>query len=343
MNKKFIYAGLLLPLVSYAQETVAPEEEILQPQVAQEAQAPEVPEVIEEKKELEAPQEASEEVENFDDEDTDLEQDDNDSDVLPEHARGNWYKKQQALKHAHEVYQEVRQKEMAVAQYEEEFITKKNILTSKLEEFSQVLGVAVSTLYQSLFDEIEKLEATQKPQGQMTQEERIKITQSQETKTLLLQLKKDFDNITELYKAADKAMSVLMEQITASHTFEQKAFENYEKISQVLSDLVAEQLYAEIVAARENINGISEYLKGDFSHYFDELSDNITQSLALMQQQLATLKERGVDLLKTKEIPVESKPAEEKKSSSFGFFGAFVTKVKNFFSAIISWFWGFFA
>jgi hypothetical protein len=62
-----------------------------------------------------------------------------------------------------------------------------------------------------------------------------------------------------------------------------------------------------------------------------------------MQQQLATLKERGVDLLKTKEIPVESKPAEEKKSSSFGFFGAFVTKVKNFFSAIISWFWGFFA
>ncbi len=48
-------------------------------------------------------------------------------------------------------------------------------------------------------------------------------------------------------------MAVLMQQITATHNFEQKAFESYEKIAQVLSDQVAKQLYAEIVAAREKI------------------------------------------------------------------------------------------
>ncbi len=359
-KKKFVYIGLLLPLVCRAQEQEAPAPVLSRKADEQEMVAlqPDVG-VSEDLKNQQASGEQAEglEDESLDDEQDDEGQDDSsESDIdlteSPEYARGNWYEKQQTLKQAHDVYQEVRQKEAGVAQFETTFITKKNELTNKFEEFSQSLNVALPSLHKAIVDELEKLEAIPKPTGQLTQEERIKITQDQETKNVLTQLKKDLDAITELYKAADQAMVVLMQQITATHNFEQKAFESYEKIAQVLSDQVAKQLYAEIVAARENISGIAEYIKGDFSRYFDELSENITKSITLVHQQLATLKERGLDLTKTHdEKIVEVKvvvPEPAKPSQSY--FSTFISGVYNFWFALANyfvgiwrWFVGFFA
>lgn len=363
MDKKLLYVGLLFPIISYTQQPSVAEEMPLEsesaPQEAEEQKAAEASsEIIEtqpavaESMQVDLDADDSSDDSQADtldtqenDEDEDIDSNDTDMFESPEYARGNWYKKQQTLKHAHDVYQEVRQKEALVEQFENVFITKKNVLTNKFEEFSQALGGAINTIYQTLFEEIERLETSQKPEGQLTQQDRVNMAQAQETKESLLQLKKDFDALTELYKGVDKAMSVLMEQITISHNFEQKAFDSYEKIAQVLSDQVAEQLYAEIIAARENIIGISEYIKGDFSHYFDELSENITKSMALIQQQLTTLKERGVDLLKAKEERASHVETPEKKElpAAPGFFGGILLKIKNFFSAIIAWFKGFFA
>ena len=143
-----------------------------------------------------------------------------------------------------------------------------------------------------------------------------------------------------------------MQQITATHNFEQKAFESYEKIAQVLSDQVAKQLYAEIVAARENISGTAEYIKGDFSRYFDELSENITKSITLVHQQLATLKERGLDLTKSHEekaveakvaIPAPAKPSQSYVSAFFSGVYSFWFALANYFAGIWRWFTGFFA
>jgi hypothetical protein len=356
MNKKLVYVGLLLPLVCRPQEqeinvpeaVQADNQEIKQEIVGQEPM--ELVSTPEENPSIENDQDDQDTDEDLDDEDeaSDSEIDFNES---PEYARGNWYEKQQTLKQAHDVYQEVRQKESAVAAFETTFITKKNELTNKFEEFSQSLTVTLPALYQAIVDELEKLEAAQKPTGQLSQEERIKLTEVQETKNLLIQLKKDLDAITELYKAADQAMVVLMQQITATHNFEQKAFESYEKIAQVLSDQVAKQLYAEIVAARENIFGIAEYIKGDFSHYFDELSENIVKSITLVHQQLVTLKERGLDLVRHGEKVVpETVPAAQPAKVSKGYFSSMFSGVYNFgsalahyFTGIFRWFAGFFA
>ncbi len=358
MDKKLLYIGLVFPIISYTQQTVVAEDVPLESESStqeSEAQTPvegseitESPAVVPEHVapiDLDSDDSSDDTVDTDENED-DEEIDSNDTDMFesPEYARGNWYKKQQTLKHAHDVYQEVRQKEALVEQFENTFITKKNVLTNKFEEFSQALGGAINGIYQTLFEEIERLETLQKPEGQLTQQDRVQLAQAQETKEALVQLKKDFDALTELYKAIDQAMNVLMQQITISHNFEQKAFDNYEKIAQVLSDQVAEQLYTEIIASRENIIGIADYIKGDFSHYFDELSDNITKSMALIQQQLTALKERGVDLLKVKEERASYVETPEKKEAEApGFFSGILLKIQNFFSAIIAWFKGFFA
>ncbi|MFI4919763.1 MAG: hypothetical protein ACHP65_09430 [Legionellales bacterium] len=363
MSKKLVYVGLLLPLVCSAQDQEAPvaelssqtdEQEVKQEVAGQEPQREGVDGA--ELDEVEGDQDLDQDTDLETEDDTDDEDDASASDIdlteSPEYARGNWYEKQQTLKQAHDVYQEVRQKEAGVAQFESIFITKKNELTNKFEEFSQSLAVSLPVLHKAIVDELEKLEKIAKPSAGLTQEERIKLTEAQETKNVLTQLKKDLDAITELYKAADQAMIVLMQQITATHNFEQKAFESYEKIAQVLSDQVAKQLYAEIVAARENIAGIAEYIKGDFSRYFDELSENITKSITLVHQQLATLKEHGLDLTKSQEEKVVQheecaapapKPTRSYFSMFFSGFYAFWFALANYFAGIWRWFAGFFA
>lgn len=295
MDKKFIYIGLLFPFYGMGSdaETHEPHEEPTHvDQVDQHETADEV---------------STDDADGADDEEEALEDNEIDLTTPPEHARGNWYEKQQILKQAHDVYQEIRQKEAEVAGFEAAFVTKKNELTNIYEQFAGSLTRTLPVIYQEVVDELKKLEEVAKPVGQLTQQERVKLAESQETKLLLTQVKKDLDTITELYKAADQAMATLLQQITMAHTFEQKSFEAYKKIAQVLSDQVARELYAEIVAARESIHGAADYIQGAFSHYFDELRENISKSITLVHQQIAALKERGIDLATVYEEKVDEK------------------------------------
>lgn len=339
MSKKLLYIGLLLPVVAYtasAGTTEEPLDEVFEPA----SMAESIEDIHEE-----VPEDLDEDMDEEGDNEEDQYEKAVDPDLLgPAYARGNFYKKQQTLKQAHEVYQDIRQKEALVAQFESSFIIKKNELTNKLEESSQALGSTVTSIYQALLAELEKFETLQKPDHSMSQDERIKLTHAQETKASLMLLQKDMEALTELYKASDQAMQVLMQQITAAHNFEQKAYENEGKIAHVLSDQVADQLYAEIVAARENINNINEYIKGDFSHYFDELSKNVEKSIAAVATQLATLKERGVDLVVVSPEKTSEKPlASAAEKSSAGFFSSIFSKIYNFFAALFMWVKGFFA
>lgn len=384
-NRKKIYVGISVALVSYAQEGVThileTEDKIHQTDVGaikkdqhvesvltvslasndsniieneankinlEEPYVLEVPENDEDGEDEKINLEAHDESDDYEDLEDDTDEVDNESveeDLAPGSARGNWYKKQQTLKHAYDVYPEVRQKHAVVTGYEKSFIARKNELVQKIEDFSQELGKPWSSVYQLVADELEKLELPLKSQGPLTESERIELTESQERKITLLQLKKDFDALNELYKAIDQAMAVLMQQITISQNFEQKASENYDKIAKVLSHHVAEQLYAEMVAARENVIEISNYIAGDFSHYFTELSENITKYITLISQQLVTLKEQGLDILQQKESApaVEEMPVFKKETTSSGFLRTIFGRIHNFFARIINWFAGFFA
>lgn len=352
VNRKLLSLGLLIPFVSYPEEAekpaVTPEvTQVTQSETKQEIKPEEIQQNVFENSDQSEPELAQEQE--IAEEDTDIEddaEDTQDSDEVASalEARGNWHKKQQTVKKAHDLYQEIRQKEATVAQFENNFITEKNKLTGELEKFSQALGTSLSNLYQMLLDEASKIETVQKPDGQASQDERVKIAHIQETKNLITQVQKDIQDLDELYKSADLAISVLMQQIIASHNFEQKAFENYEKIPQVLSDQVAEQLYAEMVAARDNIVSISEYIKNDFTHYFNELSQNVTKHITLINQQLSTLKERGVDIITIQQFPQSEKiaPTTTDKSTQ-NWFSALLAPINSFFSAIIAWFKALFA
>ncbi len=358
MNEKKIYFGLLMPFTLCAQEIgQEPEQEQvveIDPEHAQEQAAlqaadagtPVAADTPVEASAADVHAHEEELEEESEEEGNEIEAEEDESLFeAPEYARGNWYKKQQTLKQAHDAYQEVRQKEAAVAQYEATFIAKKNELTNKLESFVQTSGIALSGLYEAIVRELEAFDTVARPQGPATQEDRVKMAQAQEAKAQLEQLQKDINSVTEFYKAIDDAMGKVMQHITTSHQFEQSAFENYEKIAHVLSDQVAEQLYAEIVASRDNISAISDYLKGDFTHYFDEVTDHVDKTLTLVQQQVVSLKERGVDLLKKQEEALE-KPAPsapivpEKKE--IGYFTMIWNSIGSFFSALANWIRGFF-
>lgn len=325
MDKRFIYIGLLFPFYGLGSEaeTHEPHEELTHVDHAK---------AIDETA-------ADDGSDNHDDDEVDdeaLEDNEIDLTTAPEHARGNWYEKQQILKQAHDVYQDLRQKEAEVATFEAAFVAKKNELTNIYEQFTGSLTRTVAVIYQEVVDQLKKLEEAAKPVGQLTQQERVKLAESQETKLIMTQLKKDLDTVTELYKAADQAMATLMQQITMAHTLEHKAFEAYKKIAQVLSDQVARELYAEIVAARESIHGAADYIQGAFTRYFDELRENISKSITLVHQQIATLKERGIDLTNAHEEKVEEKkPAAAQAPQPQGY----IKSVSTWFLTALSTLW----
>ena len=86
-----------------------------------------------------------------------------------------------------------------------------------------------------------------------------------------------------------------------------------------------------MVAARDNIVSISEYIKNDFTHYFNELSQNVTKHITLINQQLGALKERGVDIITVQQVPQSEKsnvPATEKSSRNL--FSAIIAQISSF-------------
>ncbi len=200
-KKKLVYVGLLLPLVCSAQQEDSDAPELMHQEDEQELVAVQEPESFNQEEADVAEDDGGYEA----GDDQDEASQDAELDIAePAYARGNWYEKQKTYIMAHDVYQEVRQKEAVVDQFEPVFVAKKNELTNRFEEFVQSLPVAQHLIYQALVDELEKLEHLAKPSPAMTQDERVKLTEAQETKNLLTQLKKDFDTITELYKAGDQ-------------------------------------------------------------------------------------------------------------------------------------------
>ena len=69
------------------------------------------------------------------------------------------------------MYQEIRQKEAIVAQYENSFITEKSKLTGEFGKIFPSSWQSLSNLYQMLLDEAGKIEAVQKPDGHKLEEQ----------------------------------------------------------------------------------------------------------------------------------------------------------------------------
>jgi hypothetical protein len=103
--------------------------------------------------------------------------------------------------------------------------------------------------------------------------------------------------------------------------YERDAWNNFKKISQLLSDTKARELYYAMDIQMRNIKDIQRYLQNEFKPYFQSTVDRITQEIKIIQQSIERLKEQGVDFKTQADVLFESlihpikKEASEAKSS----------------------------
>ena len=262
-------------------------------------------------------------------------------------TRGNWYKKQQAVKRAHEAYQEVRKYEAQVTPHEQAFLNKKNEFQNKVEEFSNGVGIAMGQLDQIIADYIAYFDAQRKTEGVMSEADRLQLTDLNEKKLELERLKKDFDAVRQSRAAIDQAIATLMQQLSLCHEYEQQAFEKYEKVAHVLSDQVAEQLHVEIKTLGENIQAIDLYIKNEFSTYFDALLAKANEQITTAQATLQSLKDKGINLAvsptaRQPQAPAPEKPAAPAKTTSGSWLSWLWTSVVTALTGTWSWIMSYF-
>lgn len=264
-------------------------------------------------------------------------------DLSPQDARGNWFEKRRILKAARKAYETLRQKVEVITQYEKSFADKRIEGENSIVQFFKNLGFERADIVQVLAALIEKLEAERSKAGELSVAERAALDAVQNKKKELEQIKGILDLLPDMLKALNEAYAVLQGQINLAHTYEQKSWENYEKIAQLLNDRIADQLLAEMKTNADNIDTIDTYIKGTLTNYVSTLIGQIHNQTDLIRKYIDDLKAKDVDLMREVEESIKAtqgaqdvKVEKAASNASQKLEETFFVKAQKFFTGLVT-------
>lgn len=285
--------------------------------------------------------------------------------------RGNWFFKAQILKKAINPVKEVQRVVKDIAPFQEVFVERHKSLKADLLSFYQDYGFQetdVITQRGLITEEIAQNEQRLR-QPVLPVQRALKVGDKTGVKPAANrpvaplpnpsdEIKRLKNNLTDIEKlatlmariraiesAADRSIQVISELIKGSHEFEVGAWRDYEKISDTLSDVVAESRYRAIEAALTNAQNVKQYCAETFERFFSGLvqeTSGLKQEIALA---IDSLRARGYAFGKraTEQLRAEREAAQEaarlsalknvKKPEPVSFWGT----ISGFFSAVWNW------
>jgi hypothetical protein len=229
--------------------------------------------------------------------------------IKPEDQRGNWYDKRQILSQAREMYEQLRGIIARVEAQEPLFLQRQKQVSKQIEDLYLAVGFeqgTVGQLFNTLIDELAQERTTQ---GQLSEGERTLLADIEEKKKMLQELRDYLVTLHELEGTIDKAIVTMFEQIELCRSYEQKAWENYEKIDNVLNEKIAQQLYLEIQSFVEHATNIDTYLRTRLLPYIDQSAQSLRGYTEKITTSVDELQAKGVIL--SKKLKEEEKAAEE--------------------------------
>ncbi|RTL07438.1 hypothetical protein EKK58_01665 [Candidatus Dependentiae bacterium] len=214
---------------------------------------------------------------------------------LPD-PQGNWLYKSIWYERAQERYENIRGLVDKVWDFRTTFLEKRTDLDrAVLDPFYISVGLRIGELQEVLADLINRFNAERDKDGTLDVQERSLLKELKGEQEVITRLRDQVNVITELDHRIDEALNKLMDQLNKVRAYERDAWNNFKKISQLLSDTKARELYYAMDIQMRNIKDIQKYLQNDFSPYFKTTVDRITKEIASVQQSVEKLKEQGVD------------------------------------------------
>ncbi len=230
----------------------------------------------------------------------------------PDEGRGNWVYKQQFLKKARSLDEKIHQHVATIESLQGVYFKKRGASDKELEQFYQSLKFEQGELEELLTQLTKNLEKEREEQGQLPEPERELLATITTQKEEVEQLQRDAAHVRNIDTALDQAITVLLDQINAARRYEQKSWENYDKISQVLNDRIAEQLYLGIKGFLENVEAIERYLQGPLDQYVDQSIQALRNYMDKVTVQIKHLKQQGV-MVEKHVVEEEAREAQARK------------------------------
>lgn len=266
--------------------------------------------------------------------------------VSLENPQGNWLYKRIWWERAEERYEKIRNLVDTVWASRIIFFDKRNELDRNiLDPFYLSVGIGQGELQTILTELVDFFEKHREQQGDLNEQERALYDTIAAEEEALKQLKQDIESIANLDHEIDNALGTLMNQINRVRQYERQAWENFKEIAHILNDTKARELYYMIEGAARNIKNINIYIEQDFFNHFAKLVGEATKHVNRVQNQIESLKEKGVSFKRQTELLAqkEEQPQEEEeeevkpkpKLSWFGWIMSGLNSVSNFIISIV--------
>jgi|GEM_PF-4834879 len=251
-------------------------------------------------------------------------------------ARGNWYIKRKFLIEARGLYEQIKQRAPEVAATEKHFLDLRDTITHEIAQFYTVVGFEPQEIDATITATLQSLEQERLKSMQLSEKERETYADLEVLRKEITQVQQDIRDLLENERAIAQAIPVLAEQIRIAVDYEQQAWDKYERISEVLNDHLAEQLYRDIQSFLNHINAIDEYIKGPFNNYFNQTVTMLRQQIVSINGALKKLQEQGIafESQATKELKEKQKHAHQKSQKQQQTPESWFVKILNFFKTL---------
>ncbi len=227
---------------------------------------------------------------------------------------GNWLYKRIWWEKAEHKYEKIRNLVESIFESRMTFFTQRTELDrSVFDPFYLNAGLGRGELEELLNYLMSEMEAQRAKMGSLNEEERAFLNVMTQEKETLEQLKLDIEAISKIDAAMDDALSKLMEQLNLCRNYEQKAWEAFKEIAQVLNDKKARELFYAMVTYEDNIAAIGNYIKNPFAAHFGKLTATAKEHVQRVQATIQKLKEKGIDFKKKAKELENQMSAEERE------------------------------
>lgn len=212
-------------------------------------------------------------------------------------AEGNWLYKRYWWERAGGLYDKITHQVKGIFDLQNPFFTQRTELDqSVFDEFYKKSGFDKGVLETTLDNLNKFFEEKRKQAHDLTAQEREFLTQLEAEQEQLAQLRQSTETISKLDVAVDQAIALLNKQTSLCRSYEEQALDYLREIERELSDKKAKELYYQMRVLYDNIVSIENYIKDDFTKYFETLGAKAREHSTTIITTLTKLKERGIDL-----------------------------------------------
>lgn len=264
-------------------------------------------------------------------------------DTLDEEDSGNWYLKRSLWKKAKPKYDEIRKVATRVERSIKGFLDKRKKIEESNDSFFFELGVDQGEITQIVAQIIAAQKKIQPADEKLTEDQKKEAADTQAKRQEELDKLKNYVDVIK--KTDDNLMDAifnsLIEQQQLVQSYEEKALDNYYKISEILDDKKARELLNEMDNFVENVYAIEKWINGPLTQYVDQSGERLTDLMQKTHMLVSSLKQQGIELKKQltqDELNAEEirKKAEAEKLAKAQAAARAAMKQKGFFATIWS-------